>query len=363
MVFIEGGTRILGGGYQFQVKDYYMLLLGSDPDYAKLNDGQFLIGEVPAPNNPTKQVTVHGFYISKTEVTNLQYREYLIDSLLDPGEAKQFRARIKALSKEPQGNLRTVWQPLIDKAGAAGLLPDTACWKNDFQYAYNEPLVRNYLWHKAFDNYPVVGVSWKQAKDYCAWLTKTVYTEILSKRPEAVLPAGFRLPTEMEWEWAALPKIPANADLESLRKDIYPWQGRYVTDDKGRYRANIKTQPGDYIGDNYEYTCPVDAFAPNDHGLYGMAGNAAEWCEDDFIFRIKEDSYGLNLVRRPGGQLFEVVTEDRSTSESEMHVVKGGSWAEFSYGAMCGSRMPYPQTQGSSRIGFRIAQIRLGSPF
>lgn len=360
MITIETGTRVLGGGYQFEVKDYYMLLLGGDKKFAEMTNGQVVIGEIPSENNPERQVTVHRFMLSETEITNLQYREFLIDSLLEPSEAAQLRAAIKAGSKNTTEGGRAAWQPLIAKAGAAGLLPDTACWKNDFQYAYNEPLVKHYHWHKAFDHYPVVGVNWNQAQAYCAWLTRTVNDEILRKNPKGILQPAYRLPTEAEWEYSALPKAPTGDASGS--KYIYPWRGAYVIDEKGRYRANIKPRPGSYIDDGYEYTCPVKSFEANENGLYGMAGNVSEWCEDNFVFNSEEKNSEISPMRRPGNSLF-AVEEVAPSADSEIRVVKGGSWAEFNYGAMCGSRMPFRQTQGSSRIGFRVAQIIVGSPF
>ena len=50
--------------------------------------------------------------------------------------------------------------------------PDTLCWVSDFTYSYNEPMTNMYFWHPTFDNYPVVGVSWRQARAFCFWRTQ-----------------------------------------------------------------------------------------------------------------------------------------------------------------------------------------------
>lgn len=126
-------------------------------------------------------------------------------------------------------------------------------------------------------------------------------------------------------------------------------------DDKGQFRANIKTGHQEYIGDNYEYTAPVKAFAPNSKGLYEMGGNVSEWCLD--VFRLSTDGKqaheDFQQAYRPSEAAMEIV-------EIENRVVKGGSWAEMQYAAMPGSRMGWPQQRGGSRIGFRVAQSQIG---
>jgi formylglycine-generating enzyme len=356
MLLIQGGTEILGGGYQFRIQDHYMVLLGGDANYTAKNDGQITIGEVPAPNNPTRQVTVHSFFLSETEVTNAQYREFLMDSLLRPTEKTALLRQLKAAQKDSAGGQRSLWKPLMEKAGAAALLPDTNCWVTDFSFASNEPLVHHYHWHPAFDAYPVVGVSWTQANAYCEWLTRHVNRQRLAEGKYAF--PNYRLPTEMEWEFAGKDYRPdANG---TNTNPTYPWLGNNIVNEKGKYRANIKTGPGDYIGDGYEYTSPVRAFNPNPLGLYAMAGNVAEWCDD--VFRFQSDVVSKpEAGPRNGIRLFEAA--DESVPNEEQRVVKGGSWAEMIYAAQLGSRMGWPENRGSSRIGFRVAMTKLGNPY
>jgi formylglycine-generating enzyme len=343
---VEGGTRILGGGYQYAVKDYYMVLMGDDTAYAKINEGQTVIGEIPDGNNPDRQVTVASFFLAETEVSNVQYRDFLVDSLLTTLEKTQFRKDLKVALKGDAHAQFAVWHPVIEKAGKAGLLPDSSCWATDFRYSYNQPLVKNYFCHKAFDQYPVVGVSWNQAKAYCQWLTTEVNASRAAKGKEP-LPA-YRLPTEAEWEYAAMGRGTGNA--KTLYGMYVPWTNENNRiDRRGEYTANIKTDHGNYIGDSYEYTCPVTGFKANSFGLYNMAGNVAEWCEDVFRFNATERPD----VTRLNNRLFE-----GEESAPITRVVKGGSWADYRYAAIPGSRTHQLEDAGSSRVGFRVAMIK-----
>lgn len=362
--FIEGGTHIHGGGYQFAVKDYYLVLLGNDSTYTAMNADQTVIGEIPGFNNPERRVTCASFYMSETEITNAQYRYFLLDSLLNSEERKGLETKLKAAKKASAETKRAAWQPLIQKAGAVGLLPDSMCWARDFVFGYNDPLVKNYFWHDAFSAYPVVGVTWDQANAYCQWLTEYENRE-RAKQGKPLQPA-YRLPTEAEWEYAAKARTLETETTTGVRR-LYPWSGRSVLDEKGRFRANIKTDHGDYIGDNYEYTAPVKSFTANEFGLYDMAGNVSEWCLDVMRFNSRESLSDLDFqgIRNPAGrqvgpQLFQSGPENVETTEQR--VVKGGSWADYKYAAMSGSRMGHGQNQSGSRIGFRVAMIKMGSP-
>ena len=101
-------------------------------------------------NNIPRRVTVPSFYIDKTEVANVHYREYLY-----------WLARVFDPANDP------TYQKVLDAA-----MPDTLVWRSEL--AYNEPLVEYYLRHPSFNNYPVVGVSWKQAYDFCLWRSDRV---------------------------------------------------------------------------------------------------------------------------------------------------------------------------------------------
>ncbi|MEI7676351.1 MAG: SUMF1/EgtB/PvdO family nonheme iron enzyme [Bacteroidales bacterium] len=143
--------------------------------------------------------------------------------------------------------------------------PDTTCWKSDFVAEKNDNYVAMYFSSPAYQNYPVVGVSWEQANAFCEWRTKTF------KSNSKCETAPFRLPTEAEWEYAA------KGGKKGSQNKKYPWRGDDVTDKNGCYFANFKPQKGDFTSDGYLITSPVGSFLPNELGLYDIVGNVAEW--------------------------------------------------------------------------------------
>ena len=102
------------------------------------------------------------------------------------------------------------------------IYPDTTVWIKDFSYSYNEPIHNDYFWHAAYDDYPVVGVSWQQAKAFCAW--RTLEHNSYRKEKGQHFVNTYRLPTEAEWEYAA------RGGIESAS---YPWGGPYTKNDRG----------------------------------------------------------------------------------------------------------------------------------
>lgn len=281
LIFIEGGTFVMGQSDEDPLYEY---------------------------NNPPRRVTVRSFYMDETEVTNLDYLEYLY-----------WLQRVFISYPE-----------VYRKA-----LPDTLVWRD--RLAYNEPLASLYLRHPSYHNYPVVGVTWVQANDYCTWRSDRVNEMllirqgILSQNPDQqdqdnfntesylngqydglvnrplqdLSPSGtgerrvrledgillpkYRLPTESEWEFAALGIVASYENVAERR--IYPWDGRMVRGTEGKkgygeFKDNFKRARGDYMGvagalnDGADITAPVGTYAPNDYGLYNMAGNVAEWVSD-----------------------------------------------------------------------------------
>ena len=282
------------------------------PGLIFIQGGTFTMGRVEQDvmfdwDNHERRVTVASFYMDETEVSNQDYLEYLHwISRVYPG----------------------------DRTKMAAAKPDTLVWRSEL--AYNEPYVRNYLRHPAYSDYPVVGVSWEQANDYCQWRTDRVNEQILIKKgiiaidnaqggqnvfttdtylaglyqgttgdkpienadgtakklkwEDGILLPNYRLPTEAEWEYAAYGLI-GNTDGELLsERKMFPWNGTYLRDDskrdKGRLKANFTRGRGDLMGmagalnDNADITAPVYSYEPNDYGLYCMAGNVSEWVFD-----------------------------------------------------------------------------------
>jgi gliding motility-associated lipoprotein GldJ len=282
LVLIEGGTFTMGRNEQDVTYDW---------------------------NNVPRRVTVSSFYMDETEVSNFSYLEYLYWT----------------------GRVFGPTYPEIYKYA----LPDTLVWRE--KMAFNEPYVEYYLRHPAYRDYPVVGINWLQANDFCAWRTDRVNEFILIREgllehlpnvsdqdyfsTEAYL-AGkwqgqlkqklpsfnedsperdvrmedgiflpkYRLPTEAEWEFAAYGLIGNTIGERITDRRIYPWNGHFTrnADEKyvGQMMANFVRGKGDMMGtsgwlnDNADITAPVYSYWPNDYGLYNMAGNVSEWVMD-----------------------------------------------------------------------------------
>jgi sulfatase modifying factor 1 len=419
------------------------------PGLVLIPGGTFTMGAVEQDvtydyDNVPRRVTVSSFYMDETEVSNIAYREYLYWLNRIFGEQ---------------------YPELVRKA-----IPDTLVWLSEL--AYNEPYVRNYFRMPSYNEYPVVGITWLQANEFCRWRTDRVNEGLMVKEgileldpnqygaehfnteayllgqyegvekkgmknldpngaetrrvrfDDGILLPDYRLPTEAEWEYAAL-AITSESDKEERFTDrkIYPWKGetvRYAKHGKwhGDMMANFKRGAGDYMGiagnlnDNAEITAPVRSYAPNDFGLYNMGGNVSEWCLDvyrpmtsldanDFnpfrgnVFTTRvadpqgnaapKDSLGRIQYRqltedeignrtnfrksdvknyRDGDEMSMTVYESDKTTliSDKARVVKGGSWADLAYFLAPGARRYMDEDQGSSTVGFRCAMIRMGSP-
>lgn len=218
------------------------------------------------------------------------------------------------------------------------IYPDTTVWERDFLYSYNEPMHRQYFWHEAYDDYPVVGVNWDQANAFCHYKTEkhNVYLSSAKNKDKVF---EYRLPTEVEWEYAA---------RGGLNNAPFPWGGPYLTDDKGCYLANFKPKRGDYIEGctkegGFIYTSPVRTFRPNIYGLYDMAGNVSEWTNSPYEI----SSYNLAVNLNP----------DLSRLTGNLNkVVRGGSWKDFGYLLQNSYRTYENRDSARSYVGFRTVQ-------
>ena len=216
--------------------------------------------------------------------------------------------------------------------------PDTLVWIRDFTYSYNDPRTKRYFYHPAFDEYPVVGVTWKQANAFCNWRSKYRNDFLSSHRvdPEE----DFRLPTEAEWEYAA------RGDRQS---SMFPWGGYYTREDDGVFMANFKPLRGNYVEDGGMATIDVRSYEPNDFGLYDMAGNVAEWTSNAY----DESAYDIIHDFNPNFH-YNAKTDDPPVMKRK--VIRGGSWKDVSAFQQVGTRSFEYQDTAKSYIGFRCVR-------
>ena len=416
------------------------------PGLILVEGGTFAMGrteqEIPYDwDNIPRRVTVSSFYMDETEIANVHYLEYLY--WLD---------RVYG----------TDYPEVYKKA-----LPDTLVWRS--KLGYNEPMVELYLRHPAYQRYPVVGVNWLQANDFASWRTDRVNEQILVREgilrvnpaqvnednfntdaylagqyeglvkskledlnpnrdernvrmEDGILLPRYELPTEAEWEYAALGLIGNTVYERVTDRKIYPWNGHVVRNSSEKYKgemlANFKRGRGDMMGtagalnDNADRPAPVFSYLPNDYGLYNMAGNVSEWVKDVYRPLSPEDMddfnpYRGNVFVTPlldeegqyaekdslGRMVWREVDEKENESrrnytkadyindidvyetdnieykmggttmiDDNAHVIKGGSWKDRAYWMSPGTRRFLDQQQSTDWIGFRCSMVRVGSP-
>ena len=216
------------------------------------------------------------------------------------------------------------------------IYPDTTAWIRDFAYSYNEPMHNDYFWHDAYSDYPVVGVSWKQAKAFCQW--RTLKHNAYRKERKRHYVNSYRLPSEAEWEYAA---------RGGLQAATFPWGGPYAKNDRGCFMANFKPLRGDYAADQALYTVEADAYEPNDFNLYNMAGNVSEW---------------VNASYDPASYEYaSTINPSVNDANNQRKVVRGGSWKDVAYFLQVSSRDYEYADSARSYIGFRTVQDYMGT--
>jgi sulfatase modifying factor 1 len=220
--------------------------------------------------------------------------------------------------------------------------PDTLVWLNDFSYAANEPLVEGYFSHPAYRNYPVVGVTWRQARAFSVWRTRLNNGYKHSRGQADILP--FELPNDAEFEYAA---------RGGRIGTDYPWGGPYIKNAKGCLLANFKPGRGNYIDDGAAYTVNVKSYFPNDFGLYNMAGNVAEWTASAYDESASTFVHDLSPTFN-----YEAKASDPDVLKRK--VVRGGSWKDIGYFLQNSTRTFEYQDTAKSYIGFRCVTHFLG---
>ncbi|MDE6269187.1 MAG: SUMF1/EgtB/PvdO family nonheme iron enzyme [Muribaculaceae bacterium] len=220
--------------------------------------------------------------------------------------------------------------------------PDTTVWVNDFENSLNDPYVRLYFSNAGYNDYPVVGVSWEQANAYCNWRTDFLRRSL---GRQGVYIEPYRLPTEAEWEYAARAGIIENK---------YPWDGDLpLSDDKGCFYANFKPNDGNYVKDGHLITSKVGTYAPNDFGLFDMAGNVSEWTSTAFSESIDRITDDVNPEYR-----YNAAPDDPYRLKRK--IVRGGSWKDVAHNVRSDIRMWEYQNEQRSFIGFRCVRSQIG---
>jgi gliding motility-associated lipoprotein GldK len=213
--------------------------------------------------------------------------------------------------------------------------PDTLVWMRDFTYSYNEPMTRRYFAHPSFGNYPVVGVTWKQAEAFANWRSR--YMNNYLERKKFATDGEYRLPTEAEWEYAA---------RGNRTGSMYGWGNYYLRNKKGCLLANFKPGRGNYAEDGGFYTVRADAYWPNEYGLYNMSGNVAEWTSSLYY----EGAYNFMNDLSPDIR-YDAADSDKPRDKRK--VVRGGSWKDIQYFLQASTRTYEYQDTAKSYIGFR----------
>lgn len=220
--------------------------------------------------------------------------------------------------------------------------PDTLAWVHDYTYSFNEPMTNMYFWHPAYDQYPVVGVTWKQARAFSIWRSLLLNNYLMGTGQTIV--NDFRLPTESEWERAA------RGDLDL---SPYPWGGPYIRNARGCFLGNYKPMRGSYIDDGGFHSVYIYSYNPNDFGLYCMAGNVSEWTSNAF----DESAYDFEHDLNPD-YIYEA--QDKDANVLKRKVIRGGSWKDIGYYLQNSSRTYEYQDTAKCYVGFRNVMTYLG---
>ncbi len=272
---------------------------------------------------------------------NPQDRNLNTDVAINPNEVVMISKDTAYIDDEGRIVRETIDRPLSGpwdflNTYIVNIYPDTTCWVNDFQNSENEGYMRYYFSNPAYNEYPVVGVTWEQANAFCAWRTEYLLKGL---GPEARYVQRYRLPTEAEWEYAA----------RGVDGNEFPWENEDMKSDRGCYFANFKPDRGNYTKDGNLITSKVGIYSSNTNGLFDMAGNVAEWTSTIYT------EAGVEAMNDLNPQLsYNAAKEDPYKLKKKS--VRGGSWKDpESYMRSAWRSWEY-QNQPRSYIGFRCVR-------
>ena len=314
---------------------------------------------------PRKDVSVDGFWMDDTEITNSEYKQFVAyvrdytaaaqrkfrlnpqerifntDVKINPDEVVMISKDTAYYDDEGRVVRETINRPLSGpwdflNTYIVNVYPDTTCWVNDFKNAENETYLRSYFSNPAYNDYPVVGVTWEQANAFCAWRTDYLLKGL---GPEARFVQRYRLPTEAEWEYAARGK----------NQNEFPWDNADVKNGDGCFYANFKPDRGNYTKDGNLITSKVAIYSPNSNGLYDMAGNVAEWTSTVYTEAGVDAMSDFNPTLQ-----YNAAIEDPYRLKKKS--VRGGSWKDPESFIRSAWRTFEYQNQPRSYIGFRCVR-------
>ncbi len=272
---------------------------------------------------------------------NPEERNLNTDYQVDEDEVVMISKDTAWLDDEGRIRRETITRPLSGpwdflNTYIVNVYPDTTCWVNDFQNADNERYMKLYFSNPVYDDYPVVGVTWEQANAFCAWRTDYLLKGLGGMTRQI---QRYRLPTEVEWEFAARGK----------EAGMFPWQSGEVKSDKDCYFANFKPDRGNYTEDGSLITSKCGAYGANSNGLYDMAGNVAEWTSTVYTEAGVESMSDMNPELR-----YNAAKEDPYRLKKKS--VRGGSWKDPESMIRSAWRSYEYQNQPRSYVGFRCVR-------
>ncbi|WP_156307908.1 T9SS ring complex lipoprotein PorK/GldK [Sphingobacterium endophyticum] len=376
--------------------------LPAPPGMVYIPSGTILFKGSLDSGNVGKNISLSAFFIDETEVTNKQYRQfvnwvadsiavtdylqddqYFLDIASEDGEGKRINwKKVKSVSpiwRSTDPSIAERIAPMIEMKGSTrGLNPEVVkyrfsylktkgnlkkeyvtdtvsvltaedIWSKDFPNAQLTSLDANYFTHQSFDYYPVVGVSWRQARAYSDWRGKEMMANLMKNSYLSGYQLTFSLPTEAQWQYAAEGKIDPRDTIAGTKLTIDGQDG------KEKLAVNYKQGEGTYSRDGATFTLPVKSYTPNKFGVYNMAGNVSEWTLDAYSPSAVAFVNDLNPVL-----LYDADVKDADALKRK--VVRGGSWKDNGEQLNSETRNYSVDYEPHSYIGFRCVMSAFELP-